>query len=364
MLRIIFFVIVLMHGLIHLLGFIKAFELAEIPQLGMAISKPRGLIWLLCVLLFIAAMFLFLFKKDWWWMLALPAVLLSQILVFAYWQDAKFGSIPNIIVLITCLIAYGQWQFQRESMEKRKQLLPASQAQSDNISEAGLPSLPKPVSRWLRTCGAVNKTAIHTVYLRQGGEMRTSPDGKWMPVVAEQWFTLTQPGFLWTADVGSGLMQFAGRDFFYRGQGSMLIKVQSLLPVVDAKGEAINQGTMLRFLSEMVWFPTAALQPYIQWEAIDDRQARATIQYDGQSASGIFTFSEQGQVLSFDARRYYQRKEEATLEDWHIAVEPGSYREFEGISVPTQASVTWQLQEGDYTWFRLNVQQVAYDTLP
>jgi len=42
MLKIIFLFIVLIHALIHLLGFVKAFNLTEISQLTQPISKTSG----------------------------------------------------------------------------------------------------------------------------------------------------------------------------------------------------------------------------------------------------------------------------------------------------------------------------------
>lgn len=50
-----FILLVVIHALIHLLGFLKAFQLAEINQLTQHISKPMGLLWLLALILFLAA---------------------------------------------------------------------------------------------------------------------------------------------------------------------------------------------------------------------------------------------------------------------------------------------------------------------
>ncbi len=77
MIRIIFAFSVIVHGLIHLLGFIKAFKLAEINQLTQNISKSTGLLWLISALLFITTIVVFLLKKDWWWIIAIPPVILS-----------------------------------------------------------------------------------------------------------------------------------------------------------------------------------------------------------------------------------------------------------------------------------------------
>ncbi|MBK6904064.1 MAG: hypothetical protein IPH04_15020 [Saprospirales bacterium] len=80
----------------------------------------------------------------------------------------------------------------------------------------------------------------------------------------------------------------------------------------------------------------------------------------GISASGIFRFDANGDPLSFEAKRYYDRKEGATLEDWFVQVDPEGYREFEGIRIPAKSTVSWKLKEGDFSWFRVEVTEVEY----
>lgn len=101
MFRFIIAFILLVHGLIHLLGFAKAFQFGNITQLTKEISKPLGLVWLLVALLFLTSAILLLLNKNSWWMICTPALLLSQILIFMFWTDAKFGSIANLIILIS-----------------------------------------------------------------------------------------------------------------------------------------------------------------------------------------------------------------------------------------------------------------------
>ncbi|MFQ6109445.1 MAG: DUF6544 family protein [Candidatus Aminicenantales bacterium] len=60
---------------------------------------------------------------------------------------------------------------------------------------------------------------------------------------------------------------------------------------------------------------------------------------------GLFKFDENGDVVSFEAKRYYDRKSGATLEGWFVQIDPESYKEFEGIRIPTRSSVTWKLKE-------------------
>jgi len=73
--------IIIIHGLIHLLGFLKAFNISEINQLTLSISKTAGILWLLTVLLFIIDFILLILNNNKWWMIGLAATLISQILI-------------------------------------------------------------------------------------------------------------------------------------------------------------------------------------------------------------------------------------------------------------------------------------------
>ena len=51
--KVIFVLMLAIHGLIHLFGFLKAFDLAKIDKLTRPISRPLGLLWLLAALLLV-----------------------------------------------------------------------------------------------------------------------------------------------------------------------------------------------------------------------------------------------------------------------------------------------------------------------
>lgn len=98
--RTFFFILILLHGIIHLLGFIKAFEIAEISGLTMQISRIWGVFWLVAGLIFISTGVLRFLNSDLWWIAGIIGVILSQILIFSFRLDACVGSIPNLIILI------------------------------------------------------------------------------------------------------------------------------------------------------------------------------------------------------------------------------------------------------------------------
>lgn len=362
MLRFLFAFILLIHGLIHLMGFTKAFKFAEVSQLHTDISKPAGLGWLAATLLFVVSTALFLLKKDLWWAPAALGIAVSQILIFGAWQDAKFGTIANLIALIGVLPGLGNWQFQSMLRSELAAFRPLGLPDTQAVAESQLAPLPTAVQNWLRRSGVVGQPKTSTLHLRQTGQMRTTPNGNWMPVSAEQYFRTDPPGFHWTTEVDAGYgLYLAGRDLYQDGRGHMLIKALSLFPVADAKGPETDQGTLLRYLAETCWFPDAALQPYIQWEAIDSASVKATMRNGDITASGVFHFSPEGDLLGFEAMRYYDRKGGATLEKWHIENDPASYQVFQGRRIPTRSSVSWLLPEGKFTWFQLEISDVRYN---
>jgi|GEM_PF-243268 len=104
--RTVIFILILIHGFIHLMGFVKAFGLAEISELTLSISRGWGLLWLAAALTLTAAGILWLLQMETWWIAAIIGIILSQLLVFVYWQDARFGSIPNIIIMIVLVAGF------------------------------------------------------------------------------------------------------------------------------------------------------------------------------------------------------------------------------------------------------------------
>jgi hypothetical protein len=101
----------LVHGLIHFMGFSKAFGYADFTQLTKEISKPMGVLWFLTGSLFIICVFSYLLKKDNWAYFGLIAIVFSQTLILYNWQDAKFGTVGNVIILLILIIGFFQIKF-------------------------------------------------------------------------------------------------------------------------------------------------------------------------------------------------------------------------------------------------------------
>lgn len=230
----------------------------------------------------------------------------------------------------------------------------------ERVTEEDIIDLPIGVQRWLTYSGVIGRERLRSARLKQRAEMRMEAGSRWMPVEAEQYFTADKPGFIWSATIKAApFIHISGRDKYQNGKGSMLIKPMSLFTVADSKGKEVDQGTLLRYLAETMWFPSAALNDYIQWVEVDDNNVKATMSYLETTASGIFSINELGEVTNFEAERYGEFDGDYRLETWSIPVT--DYRTFQGIKVPTKGEITWKLDEGDFNWFNFEVMELEYN---
>ncbi len=353
--------LLLLHGLIHLMGFVKAFQFAAMDALSSHITRPQGMLWLLACLLFLVTSIALLDSWAVWWMFSMAAISLSQFLIFRFWQDAKFGTIANVIILLITIPAVGKYQFykmvQKETVELKGKLStpPPMVYGMDELKH-----LPPIVQIWLENAGLLGRSPIIQGSLQQTGQIKTSPEGTWMPFQAEQFFNFQQPGFVWSTEVQmQPCLYLLGRDRFQDGEGNMSIKLLSLFTVADeGPNDAMNTAAMLRFLAEICWFPPAAMSPYLRWEEIDEQSAKVAMKYAETEVSGVFHFSERGDIRSFTAQRYFGSGAEARQEKWVVTAL--GYQVFEGYKVPSQCKVTWQLPEGDFEWLHLSVTGLSH----
>lgn len=93
-----------LHGLIHVMGFAKAFGADSLP-LTAVIGKPRGIAWLAAALLMLSGAALVLARSPSWWAPVVPGLLLSQALILSAFSDAKFGTLANVVIAIAVLLS-------------------------------------------------------------------------------------------------------------------------------------------------------------------------------------------------------------------------------------------------------------------
>jgi hypothetical protein len=360
-----FLVIVLIHGLIHLLGFIKGFELKEVKELTLPISKPMGVVWLTTTTLFLTYGGVHLLNYKYAWLIGFVAIVLSQTLIILFWKDAMFGTFPNIIILAVLVVSIGYYNFQKLVQQETAQLLSKNRnTVNRTINESDLTDFPEPVKKWLRNSGTLGKPFISSGMVTQIADMKMKPEQEnWLTATAIQYTTIDHPAFIWSVDVKmNSLVNFQGRDKFEDGKGEMLIKLNSLFNIVNERGKKLDEASLQRYLGEMVWFPSLALSPYITWEQIEENTVKAIMTYKGTSGTGTFYFNTMGDVTKFSSLRYKGNETEAKRYDWEMNIL--GYKTFEGIKVPSKMTSTWKLDDKYWTWLKLEVTDIKYNKSP
>jgi hypothetical protein len=144
---------------------------------------------------------------------------------------------------------------------------------------------------------------------------------------------------------------FEGLDIFLDGRGSMKGVLAKLFTLFDQTGTVMDQSSLVTFLSEILFVPSAALQDYIKWETIDNLHAKATMSCYGISVSGVFTFDENGEMLSFETHDRSAVETDGTSETIKWSVNCDEYVEVNGIKRPTVFNATWHYESGDLVYF-------------
>ena len=252
---------------------------------------------------------------------------------------------------------WGRTTFSRLIQSDVESLLAGSSAgEARFINEAMLDGLPEPVQRYLRYTGVVGRPFVRRVRLRQNGRMLLASRTPWIPLKAEQWYSVRPPGFVWYATLHLGLVPIVrARDMYRNGEGRMLIKAASLVTVADAKGKEFDQGEMVRYLSEMIWFPSAFLEDNVSFEAVDARSARVILTDGGRTATGTLFFDADGRLTEFVARRYSG----SGLDTWSVPIT--AYGEFEGLKLPVRGKAMWKLATGDQEYIDVTITALHYE---
>lgn len=116
---------------------------------------------------------------------------------------------------------------------------------------------------------------------------------------------------------------------------------------------------MMRYLSEMIWFPAAFLADNITFHAVDDTSARVTLTDHGRTATGTLVFDQEGRLTDFVAKRY-RTPDASSPEAWSTPIT--GYGEYEGLRLPARGEAIYRLPGGDFEYIEVTLTGLHYDT--
>jgi hypothetical protein len=267
------------------------------------------------------------------------------------------------LVGVVVLLGVGRVRDRRETTRRVAELRAAAEDRPiRRVTDEDFRGLPDPVRRYLRNAIPEGRPYVDAVRLEQEGTLRLGGHSSpWKSFDATQWITVAPPGFLWRAAVRvAPLTSATVRDLYRDGSGSARVSLFGLVPLGRADpAPELNEAELMRYLAEAVWCPTALLPAEgVEWDAIDDRSARATLEHGGATASLVFHFAH-GEVTRVHAEGRYRRVDG----DFVPTPWTGRWRDYQrrgGVLVPTAGEVVWHLPDGDLTAWRGRVTDIEH----
>lgn len=352
-----------LHGLIHLMGFVKAFGLAKLDALTQPISKPVGMLWLAAAVLVLLAAW----SDARWWPLGLVALVLSQVVITLSWSDAKFGTVANVVLL--GVVAYGFVAEGPFGLRAEYRALVGAELKrplaAGVVTEADLAHLPEPVQRYVRLSGAVGQPKVSRIKATWRGRMRGGPNDAWMDFVAEQHNAFgPEPSRLFFM---KATMKGLPVDVFHRFVGesaTFRVRLLSAFQLVDAKGPELTRAETVTLFNDLcILAPAQLVDPAITWEARDATHARAHFTRGPWTISAELVFNEAGELIDFvsdDRTRASSDGTQFTPARWTTPLR--DYRGFGARRVASFGEARWEEPTGAFAYGEFEL--LDLDTAP
>ena len=355
----IFSIILIMHGLIHFMGFAKAFDYGNSTQITKEISKSMGIFWLIAALLFIIATILFFLKNEYWIYLAIVASIISQFLIFGIWKEAKFGTIANLIIIVVAVLSWTTYNF--ENSFKKDVKFNLNKSKNVNIgllTQNDIQLLPKPVQKYLLYCNVLNKPKVKNIRLIFDGEMREK--GKdWFKFQSVQYNFFDNPTRLFFMKAKMSGTTVQGYHNYQNANASMQVKLFGAFSVVDESGIVMNKAETVTVFNDMcLMAPATLIDNRIQWKTIDDYTVEAVFDNEGFQIKATLTFNEKGQLINFTSDDRYAVSD---MKPYRFSTPIKDNKNFNGINVPTYGEAIWHYPDGAFVYGKFYLKNIEYN---
>ena len=275
------------------------------------------------------------------------------------------GLLVAVGLLAAAAVLLARRQFDRRIRGLEDDLL-AGEGTDDpgGLDPADVEDCLAPVRRYFETVLRPGQPMVETVRIEQRGAFRLGgPDGDWHSLLAIQHCRRDPPGFVWDARIQlAPLLSARVLDCYVGGAGRLRARLGGVVPVASAGPDPeMDEGELLRYLAEAVWYPTALLPAAgVEWEPIDQDSARARIAEGDAAATLIFHFDEDGLVEQVTGTRYRQESDDRA--PWVGYFE--DYGERNGRQVPLAGRVAWDLPDGESSYWRARIESIDHRDPP
>ena len=353
-------IILLIHGCIHLFGFIKAFGFSEVKQLTLSVSKPAGICWSLAFIFFTATALMPAFRINYWWYAGALAAIVSQVLIILYWHDAKAGTVLNVVILFACIYGNATWSFYSKYRNDVKAGLQQETYFGNSLlTEADMAALPEAVKKYIRYSGSVGKPKVNNFKIDFSGKIRKDEQSEWMPFTSEQYNMMDIPTRLFFMKAEMKHLPVAGFHRFENGSAYMDIRLLSLFKVLFQDGSEMNMAETVTFFNDMCCMaPATLIDKRISWQEAGENVVKATFTNNGITITALLYFNDAGELINFKSDDRYNADAGKKL-PWATPLK--NYREVNGYKLAGYAETIYTYPDRDLCYGIFKMRSVIYN---
>jgi hypothetical protein len=281
------------------------------------------------------------------------------------WQKAIVLIILALVVAIVGIIAFGSYRWHLGTKALRANLeaarLPIKPLTFDAREIA---DLPQPVQRYFRAVLKDGQPLIAAARVSHQGTFNMSETAeKWSAFTSTQLVITQRPGFDWDGRITMmpGINAFV-HDAYVSGEGILDAALFGIVTLADIRSTPeVATGELMRFLAEAAWYPTRLLPSQeVRWESIDNSSAKATLKDGDTTVSLDFHFDETGLIHTIRAvARPRTVKGGLVFAPWQGRF--WAYELRDGIRIPIEGEVAWELPDGPLPYWRGRITNIAYE---
>jgi hypothetical protein len=368
-------VVVVGHGLIHLLGAAKGLGWAEVAALPEPISPAMGVAWLAAAVAVVATGVLLAARNRRWWVVGTLAVALSQAVIVTSWDDARTGTLANLLLLAALgytLASRGPASYRAEYQRRTTVALTATHpavGAGAVVTEADLAHLPELVAEHVRRSGALGQPRVVSVHARIHGRIRSSASARWMTYTGEQVNTFGHaPSRLFWMDATMLGLPVDVLHVLVGPTATMRVKVCSVVPMVNAAGPDMDRAETVTLFNDLcIVAPAALIDAPIIWQPLDDRHVRGVFTNGTQSVTADLAFDDGDLVDFVSDDRMSTTGDGSTLIPQRWSTPVRDYAFLGTRRLATYGEGHWHTTgpdtDGDFAYLEYNLDAITYNSL-
>lgn len=268
-----------------------------------------------------------------------------------------------LIIMIWFMIPYSplKTKFKKDINDLKKK----NEIYSENeiFTKKDFENMPAIIQKYIENNGYLGKRKMNYLKMEYHNvDFMQSKKGPKLKLDYTQYNFVGNPSRMALLESSMFMIPFQGYDYYSNGKGGMKGVIAKLITLFNQTGSEMDKACLVTFLAESLFVPSTLLQNYITFEEINDYQVLAKIEYANQTASGIFTFNDKYEMISFTTNDRAVVDTNGNIEyiPWSALCNDYKINE-EGINQPTKFKAVWNYSDGDFIYFDGNIYNILYE---